>query len=274
MSDKLCENSITNNITISPLPNVDIYAMEKACVGEEIKFIDLSLVENGYITDWNWDFGDGVSASKQEVIHIYQQTGTFSVSLEVISNVGCIQNKIYLQKVFNNPIANFSADTDFPSIFNPEVSFSDKSVDASTWLWDFGTGEMSAEKNPSITFSDTGVYMVSLMVTNTYGCSDKFSKEISVRPEFTIFIPNAFTPNDDGLDDIFMVYGMGMINCRMIIYNRWGEQIFLSTNKALGWNGKDRFDNYLPNGTYLYHFAITDFNSKPWVYNGEVILMR
>ena len=160
-----------------------IYAMEKACVGEEIKFIDLSLVENGYITDWNWDFGDGVSASKQEVIHIYQQTGIFSVSLEVISNVGCLQNKIYpnMINVYNNPIANFSADTDFPSIFNPEVSFSDKSVDASTWLWDFGTGEMSAEQNPSITFSDTGVYMVSLMVTNTYGCSDKFSKEISVR---------------------------------------------------------------------------------------------
>ena len=60
----------------------------------------------------------------------------------------------------------------------------------------------------------------------------------------------------------------------MNIYNRWGEIIFTSFNKELGWDGKDRFDNLIPNGIYLYHIAITDFNGKAWVYNGEINLMR
>ncbi len=276
LSDKLCESTITNNITISPLPNVDIYAMEKACVGEEIKLIDLSLVENGYITDWNWNLGDGNSANSQEVSHSYNSAGIYSVSLDVTSNFGCTKSRIYINmiNVYSNPIADFMASRQFVSIMNPEVSFNDKSVDAASWLWDFGFGVMSSEQNPTITFTDTGVYIVSLMVTNTYGCSDKLSTEISVRPEFTLFIPNSFTPNGDGLDDDFMAYGEGMIQYKMMIYSRWGENIFQSNNKTLGWNGKNRFDKNVPGGIYLYHIAITDFNGKPWVYNGEINLMR
>jgi len=276
MSDKLCESSITNYITISPLPMVNIYTSEKACVGEEIKFVDLSLVENGYITDWNWNFGDATTSDKQEVTHTYNNAGTYSVSLDITSNLGCTQSKTFpnMINIYSNPIADFMASTQFLSIMNPEVSFFDKSVDASRWLWDFGFGEISAEQNPTVTYSDTGRYIVSLIVTNAFGCSDKMQNEILVRPEFTIFIPNAFTPNNDGLDDDFMAYGDGLKSYQMIIYNRWGEQIFQSDNKAFGWNGKDRFDNYLPNGIYLYYIAVTDFNTKPWVYNGEVNLMR
>ena len=276
MSDKLCENIITNNITISPLPVVNIYANEKACVGEEIKVVDLTLVDGGYITSWNWNLGDGTTSDKQEVTHTYNSAGTYSLSLDVTSNLGCSTSKTYpnMISVFNKPTADFMTSTQITSIINPEVTLTDKSFDANTWLWDFGNGEMSVEKNPTIIYSDTGVYIVSLMVTNSDGCSDKFSKEINVRPEFTLFIPNAFTPNGDGLDDDFMAYGQGMIRYQMIVYNRWGEQVFQSDNKEIGWNGKDRFDNYLPNGIYLYHIAVTDFNSKPWVYNGEINLMK
>ena len=276
ISDKLCENSTSNNITISPLPVVDIYTNEQSCVGEEIKFIDLTLVDGGYITAWNWNLGDGTTSDKQEVIHTYNNAGTYSVSLDVTSNLGCNISKTYpnIISVFNNPIAEFIASTQIPSIINPSVSFDDKSIDANIWMWDFGNGETTTEQNPTITFSDTGAYIVSLMVTNSDGCSDKFNKEIIVRPEFTIFIPNAFTPNGDGLDDEFMAYGKGMINYKMIIYNRWGENVFVSEKRENGWNGRDRFDVVVPVGVYLYHIAITDFNGKPWVYNGEVNLMR
>ena len=175
--------------------------------------------------------------------------------------------------MYSNPIADFMASTQILSIMNPFVSFDDRSVDAASWFWDFDNGEISTEQNPTITFSDTGVYIVSLMVTNTYGCSDK-STEISVRPEFTLFIPNSFTPNGDGLDDDFMAYGEGMIQYKMMIYSRWGENIFQSNDKAFGWNGKNRFDENVSAGIYLYHITITDFNTKSWVYNGDVNLMR
>ena len=212
----------------------------------------------------------------QEHSRLWVEDCPMSMSLDITSNFGCTKSRIYINmiNVYSNPIADFMASTQFVSIMNPEVSFNDKSVDAARWLWDFGFGVMSSEQNPTITFTDTGVYIVSLMVTNTYGCSDKLSTEISVRPEFTLFIPNSFTPNGDGLDDDFMAYGEGMIQYKMTIYNRWGDNIFQSNNKAFGWNGKNRFDENIPGGIYLYHIAITDFNGKPWVYNGEVNLMR
>ena len=122
--------------------------------------------------------------------------------------------------------------------------------------------------------TDTGIYIVSLLVTNSDGCSDKFYREIYIRPEFTLFIPNAFTPNGDGLDDDFMTYGYGINSFNMNIFNRWGEIIFSSEDIEMGWKGKDRFDKTIPNGIYLYHIAITDYNGKPWVYNGEVNLIR
>lgn len=73
---------------------------------------------------------------------------------------------------------------------------------------------------------------------------------------------------------IFLAYGEGVVSFKMNIYNRWGEIIFTSFDKELGWDGKDRFNNLIPNGIYLYHIAVTDFKGKAWVYNGEVNLMR
>ena len=68
--------------------------------------------------------------------------------------------------------------------------------------------------------------------------------------------------------------GKGISDYEIFIYNRWGEVIFTSFDKEVGWNGKDRFANLIPNGIYLYHISVIDFNGKVWVYNGEVNLMR
>ncbi len=276
LSDKLCENTITKNVTISPLPNVAIYGDEKVCVGDEIELFDLSLVEGGYITNWNWNLGDGTTINQQKVNHSYQSAGTYTVSLAVTSNFGCSNSKIFsnMINVFAKPIADFSLSNQLLSINNSTVELINKSVGADSWIWDLGNGFNSELQNPSVTYQDTGKYIVSLLATNIYGCSDKAYREINVAPEFTLFIPNSFTPNGDGLDDDFLAYGEGIISFSMNIYNRWGEIIFTSFDKELGWDGKDRFANLIPNGIYLYHIAVTDFNRKAWVYNGEVNLMR
>ena len=115
---------------------------------------------------------------------------------------------------------------------------------------------------------------MSLLATNANGCSDTFYKDIYVAPEFTLYIPNAFTPNGDGLDDNFLTYAQGIISFKMDIFNRWGEVIFTSTEKDAGWDGKDSFTKIVPNGIYLYRVSVTDFNRKVWVYNGEINLIR
>ncbi|OUV76091.1 MAG: hypothetical protein CBC83_00995 [Flavobacteriales bacterium TMED123] len=276
LSDKLCENSITKNVTISALPNVAIYGDEKVCVGDEIELVDLSLVDGGYITNWNWDLGDGTTINQQKVNHSYQFAGTYTVSLAVTSSSGCSNSKTFsnMINVFAKPIADFSVSNQFLSINNSTVELINKSVGADSWVWDLGNGFNSKLQNPSVTYQDTGKYIVSLLATNIYGCSDKAYREIHVAPEFTLFIPNSFTPNRDGLDDDFLAYGEGVVSFKMNIYNRWGEIIFTSFDKELGWDGKDSFNNLIPNGVYLYHIAVTDFKGKAWVYNGEVNLMR
>lgn len=276
LSDKLCENSITKNVTISALPNVAIYGDEKVCEGDEIELVDLSLVDGGYITNWNWNLGDGTTINQQKVNHSYQFAGTYTVSLAVTSNYGCSNSKTFsnMINVFAKPIADFSVSNQFLSINNSTVELINKSVGADSWIWDLGNGFNSELQNTSVTYQDTGKYIVSLLATNIYGCSDKFFREIHVAPEFTLFIPNSFTPNGDRLDDDFLAYGEGVVSFKMSIYNRWGEIIFTSFDKELGWDGKDRFNNLIPNGVYLYHIAVTDFKGKAWVYNGEVNLMR
>ena len=276
LSDQLCENSITNNVTISDLPEVAIYGNERACVGDEIRLLDLSSVEDGEISSWDWNLGDGTKSNQEKVKHTYQSPGIYTVSLSVLSNLGCSNSQTFLDMihVFEKPIAGFSVSNQFPSINNSTIDMFDRSVGANSWFWDFGNGFDSELQNPSITYYDTGKYTISLLVTNIDGCSDKFYREINVDPEFTLFIPNSFTPNGDGLDDDFLAYGEGGVSFKMNIYKRWGEIIFTSFDKEVGWNGKDRFANLIPNGIYLYHISVTDFNGKVWVYNGEVNLMR
>jgi gliding motility-associated-like protein len=112
------------------------------------------------------------------------------------------------------------------------------------WHWDFGdylsTTDTANTQNASYTYTYVSNYPVMLIATNIYGCTDTVYRNISVTEEFTMYIPDVFTPNGDGLNDVFNVRGAGFVEegFEMLIFDRWGQLIYKTNDVYKGWDGK------------------------------------
>ena len=175
-----------------------------------------------------------------------------------------------------SPLARFSMSENKVSLLSSEIIFTNLSDENLYFEWDFDNGIINLEDRVvSNSFSETGLFEVLLYVENEFGCKDELIHEVVVEEEFSVFVPTAFTPNNDGLNDVFEVKVNGVYSFEMKIYNRWGEMVYFSDNIDHGWDGKESLSNdVIENGTYLYHIYVTDDNEKPWVYNGELNLMK
>lgn len=122
-------------------------------------------------------------------------------------------------------------------------------------------------------FQDAGSFPVTLMVKNQYGCTDSITKVVVVEPEFTLYIPNAFSPNADGLNEVFIAQGEGIENFKMEIFDRWGENIFNSDNLYAGWDGtyKGRICKV---DTYVWRITVSASKTIKKVITGTVTLIR
>lgn len=152
--------------------------------------------------------------------------------------------------------------------------FSTPSHDVETFLWDFGDGNTSTEQNPEHTYADSGYYNVILVVTNEFGCTDTAELLIYAYPDFRFFIPNTFTPNGDGLNDVFTGAGMGFAKYEMRIFDRWGVEIYFTTDIDRGWPGTDKANNKQPIGVYAYRIELTTPADIKHRYIGHVNLLR
>ena len=174
----------------------------------------------------------------------------------------------------NSPIADFQASKLFTSELSSEINFYNHSEGAIFFEWNFDNGEYSFEENPTFNFSDPQIYNVSLIATNDIGCSSEIIKVVNINPEYTFFVPDAFTPDGDGLNDVFLAEGNRILSFEMQVFDRWGGIIFKSPHIDLGWDGNNSNGEELSEGIYMYHILVYDLNEKLWVYNGEFKLVR
>ncbi|MFZ4401849.1 MAG: gliding motility-associated C-terminal domain-containing protein [Bacteroidales bacterium] len=161
------------------------------------------------------------------------------------------------------------------SVFDPTVHFYDAANGSYNYFWSLGDASTSIQSNFFHTYSDqdTGRYLVNVIVENTYGCIDTANLWVIVRPDGTFYIPNSFTPNNDGMNDVFKVYGMGIKDFEMYIYDRWGKMIYTSTNINEGWDGKIK--NILaPDGTYAYTIIYKDNIGIKHARSGTISLIK
>ena len=136
---------------------------------------------------------------------------------------------------------------------------------------------MSAEQHPSFTFPDTGRQEVTLVVTHESGCQDTLKQSLDVIPEVRYFLPNAFTPNFDGLNDDFLGTGIfdGLSNFQMTIWNRYGEVLFQTNDPFHGWSGtKSDSGEPLPGGVYVYLVTYNGPRGEPFELKGFATLIR
>ena len=130
------------------------------------------------------------------------------------------------------------------------IQFQDSSLNSNHWLWDFGNNTTGTVQNPFIGYPDPGNYWVKEMVTDQFGCKDSLSKEVVVPPN--LFIPNVFTPNGDGVNDEFIIDGLGASLQSLRIFNRWGSEVYSASTAPNFWNGLNLNGEPCPEGTYFY----------------------
>lgn len=234
-----------------------------------------------------WDFGDGNTANGNILNYCYTQAGSYSPQLTVTDpSTGCSDSLILNNYItaFPLPSADFSYNPKQSTILNPQVFFIDNSfagqnTTITNWQWSLGdlTGSTSTEQNPSFIYSDTGCYEIVLIVTDNNGCQATAMDTICIAPDAILYIPNAFTPNGDGDNEVFLPKGIGIDpnNYSLRIYNRWGNLIFYSEDITEGWDGRANGGSSLAQiDTYVWNISCKDVLGKQYNKTGKVSLIR
>jgi len=238
-----CTGLKTKLLRYFPVPQLLVVAPSEyiGCQPAEIFFNNLSEPVNDSYT-LNWDFGDGMTGSEISPTHVYEDVGTYTVSLEIISPLGCQTDTTWdnLITVLPSPVADFTYTPSQLSNLVPTAQFTDQSSNAVKWKWTFDNDGISIQQNPSFTFPDTGLQVVQLVVFHVSGCTDTIQKLLDIIPEVRYFLPNAFTPNGDGSNDGFRGNGImeGARDFSMKIWNRYGELLFETDDPYESWNGR------------------------------------
>ncbi|MFN5355054.1 MAG: PKD domain-containing protein [Bacteroidota bacterium] len=274
-----CTDTLTRTIFTNPLPIASFPPVSAAGCGPlPVAFTDASFVNGGSIVAWSWTFGDGNSSSQQNPVHNYTTTGNYQVTLTVTSDSGCTGS--YTQQngvtVYPSPVAEFEAAPWEQDILNPVFNFINLSSGGLNNFWTFGDGGQSIDFEPQHVYRDTGNYMVTLWVTNSYGCRDSVRHPVRVNPIFSVYVPNAFTPNGDGMNEGFNLKGEYIVKVELSIFNRWGEKIFFSEGRENSdWDGRIwGSDVDAPEGVYVYLAKVLDVWGQTHEKVGQVSLVR
>jgi gliding motility-associated-like protein len=141
------------------------------------------------------------------------------------------------------------------------------------WYWETGDGATYSDPDFHHQYADTGRYLVSLVVQNDFACTDTVSYDVWIRPDYTFYIPTAFTPDGDYLNDVFRVYGLNTSGFELRIFDRWGGIVFESTNMEMGWDGNIN-GKAAPVGSYVVVVYYADVNGLRRSHYGNVALLR
>ncbi|MFH0894385.1 MAG: choice-of-anchor L domain-containing protein [Bacteroidota bacterium] len=226
-------------------------------------------------TTYSWDFGDGTTSNMPNPTHTYNNPGTYSVTL-VANNGACSKSKTLtnLIQVFPFPSAEIFADPPVVSIFEPVINFSYTPLgNVVSQVWYITDGTLTYDPAFEHTFQDTGIFTVTLIVTNQFGCTDSVKTTVWVRPDFTIYVPNCFTPDQDFLNEIFCAYGTGILDFEMDIYDRWGGQLFHTSDINTGWDGTVN-GHKCKEDVYVYRIYFRDALKKTHVFCGHLTLLK
>ena len=206
----------------------------EGCVPLNVGFVNCSTGGDTYF----WEFGDGSTSDQVNPSHMFADAGCYDITLTVTTAKGCsasLSKSCYIS-AHPLPTASFDADPWNTTILSPTVSLLDKSINATAWSWNFGDNSTDTSQNPTHVYKDTGCYNVTLALINQYGCVDTLSQTVCVKDIFTFYMPDAFSPNGDGINETFKPVQYGVCTFEMYIFDRWGNLIYETTSLA-GWDG-------------------------------------
>jgi gliding motility-associated-like protein len=216
--------------------------------------------------------GNGYTMSGDSIKYTYTIGGSYFTQLFVTTDAGCIDSIGKFYTIYDIPKAAFTYNPFVISTLQPEMNFITTTPNITNAFWDFDDSTTSYMLNPVHEFNKAGFYDVMLMVEDTNQCIDSITQRITMYYDFVLHVPNAFTPDDDGLNDTFGPTGPHMENYlsyEFIVYNRWGEKVFATNNINEKWSGLNA-----QHGTYSWVVIITDEIGGVHKKEGSVTLIK
>jgi gliding motility-associated-like protein len=281
LSDGCTSTPVTDQITITvnPVPQVSFTGINlDGCTPVMPTFSNDT--DPALSAQCLWDFGDGNFSNDCNPSHLYEDPGCYDVTLTVTSADGCVGSASQAQMVcvYDIPVANFELGPQPTTILEPQITFNNFSIGGDYHLWTFGDGDSSNQVNPvhDYTWVEPNSYDVTLIESNVHGCADTAYATVIIDDIFLIYTPNAFTPNGDGLNDVFLpvLSGTSTENYTLYIFDRWGQIIFESNAPGEGWTGT--VNGQLPEKTDVYSWKIVlkTFENHKKEFVGHVTLLR
>lgn len=260
-----------------PLPAFNS-SVDSGCQSLQVQFKN----ESRYANRFTWYFGDGDKSNEANPVHIYKQSGIFDVKL-IAEGPGGVESVLMKRRVvvFEKPFASFMAGPGVAYLPNAFVQTKNNSAGADAYHWHIfnnkGSSQESSLFEPRFKLSDTGRFRIVLVAMNEKGCSDTMEQKnvVFVNPEGFIYIPNAYTPNGDELNDLFKPVSVNLLDggYSFSIYSRWGELLYLTHEKEAGWDGQYG-GNLCQSGVYVYKVNGRLITGEDVALEGVVHLMR
>lgn len=271
------------NVFVNPLP-VGTFSNtpRRGCAPLTVEFNASSTSTNVVFT---WNFGDAGEPNGNDPYQAisYPNAGTYDVGFLMVNEFGCKKDTFLTNyvEVWPVPVADFEPLPYSTTLLEPLITFTNNSTGATSYFWDFGDyssiNNTSGLINPEHEYSYVGMYPVHLVAFNGFGCKDTIRRFVEITPDMAVFIPNAFTPDGNGTNDVFAPKGYGIKDepYKMEIFDRWGELIFTSENFDKGWNGTVKGNNLIAQeGVYVYKIFVMDIMGNKKYFTGHVTLLK
>ncbi len=279
---KQCSDTKTIQITVKDIPSVNTgFSPSQGCAPLKVSFSPSTSATGKGI----WNFSDGTSQEGLSVSKEFSAAGSYSMVYTFIDSeaAGC-STQVILQTpvvVYESPKADFEVYPDEIFISDPQVTLNNLSnpLTNNTYYWTIQGFNSYDQVHPTVMLPQVGTYKVTLRATSLHDCKSEVSKVIEVKNDFNVFIPNSFTPNADGLNDVFKPvfspYGLDAKTYRMEIFDRWGKIVFSTSDFTKGWDGgvQEKGDNPTKQDSFVYKIKFKDLEGRIYEKVGNLLLL-
>jgi len=268
-------NSYTASFVIRPVPAITANVPATSCYNQPAHFTAAQTDNQTTIQQWNWNFGDGKNSAQQNPSHVYSTGGSFTATIQAVASNGCASASLAMPVKIDRLTINAGNDTvvvkNIPFTLQGAAASAIASNLSYNWQPTTGLNNPTVLQPVSILQNDI-VYH--LTVQSDAGCVATDSVKITVFAKAAIYVPSAFTPNNDGLNDLLLPKYAGMKELKFFkVFNRWGQQVFYTTDMSKGWdgmlNGKPQ-----PTGSYVWVVNAVDVDGKLHMLKGTIIIIR
>jgi len=246
------------------------------CPPHPVSFTNTSTTETA--TTYLWHFGDGSTSPAASPSYVYSTSGSFTVTLEMTTGGLCPRNLTLelpaFVQVLDVPQAGFDIEPNEVDLLDPVVTVTSLAEGGVDCFYFFGDGGSMAACDGMYAYTDGGVFDVTQTVVNAAGCTATAVGQVAVNG--TIFYaPNAFSPNNDGINDVWLPVALGTEGYRAEVYDRWGERVWGTDRPDVPWLGQvEDGAYYVPDGLYFWTVWLQDQVLQPVVHTGTVQVIR